>query len=234
MPTTHKCECKQSFTTSGGLKVHRKKCLVYLSMLKGIERAQAPDTAPAPPLPKTAGTASSTSGTQGAKAGRTSGARFRLSRRGTSIPQAYIDELPPAPPLADSSKSVPIQGPVTTNHSQTPSNHFGVHRLYHGALPTFNPDANFELNATADHPNFDHTPITTLPPAPGPYAEPQILPDSAAPSNDSPYPNKTIELIMSWFYTSSNTKSLNDLNILIHNVLLSPDFNKRHLQDFDA
>ncbi|KAF9032603.1 hypothetical protein BJ165DRAFT_1604790 [Panaeolus papilionaceus] len=69
-----------------------------------------------------------------------------------------------------------------------------------------------------------------LPPAPGPFKEPSSLP----PALDSPYPNKTIELIMSWYYMASNTKSLNDLNVLIRNVILSDDFNKKDLKNFDA
>jgi hypothetical protein len=39
---------------------------------------------------------------------------------------------------------------------------------------------------------------------------------------------------MMWFYNSSNTKSLNDLNILVHNVLLSKDFKLEDLTMFDA
>src|ERR1700678_2755446 len=39
---------------------------------------------------------------------------------------------------------------------------------------------------------------------------------------------------MMWFYNGSNTKSLNDLNVLVHNVLLSKDFKLEDLAGFDA
>ena len=49
-----------------------------------------------------------------------------------------------------------------------------------------------------------------------------------------PFANMSICCLMMWFYNGSNTKSLNDLNVLVHNVLLSEDFKLRDLAGFDA
>lgn len=49
-----------------------------------------------------------------------------------------------------------------------------------------------------------------------------------------PFANMSICHLMLWLYNGSNTKSLNDLNVLVHNVLLSEDFKLRDLAGFDA
>jgi hypothetical protein len=38
---------------------------------------------------------------------------------------------------------------------------------------------------------------------------------------------------MNWFYQTSS-KTLNDLDNLVHDVILAPDFNSDHLKDFSA
>ncbi|KAF9049001.1 hypothetical protein BJ165DRAFT_1592981 [Panaeolus papilionaceus] len=158
-------------------------------------------------------------------------------------PRPYSDQVPPAPPI-DEDLSAPVvqHGDNANAHAQPESsnhkmsiNQFGVYRVYPTGLPTYNPDINFHIGIVSNNPNFDNavSPAINpdmLPPAPGPFKEPSSLP----PALDSPYPNKTIELIMSWYYMASNTKSLNDLNVLICNVILSDDFNKKDLKNFDA
>jgi hypothetical protein len=51
---------------------------------------------------------------------------------------------------------------------------------------------------------------------------------------EHPFTNNSIFNLMSWFYNGSNTKSLNDLDNLVQNVLLAPNFNPEDLSGFDA
>jgi hypothetical protein len=39
---------------------------------------------------------------------------------------------------------------------------------------------------------------------------------------------------MSWFHRPSNTKSIGELNSLVHDVLLAPDFQTNNLVSFDV
>lgn len=39
---------------------------------------------------------------------------------------------------------------------------------------------------------------------------------------------------MLWYHNGSSSKSLNDLNDLVHNVIRSPDFRVEHFDNFDA
>ena len=50
----------------------------------------------------------------------------------------------------------------------------------------------------------------------------------------APFRNPTIYRLMDWFYNCSITKSLLDLNQLVKNVLLAPDFAQEDLKDFNA
>ncbi|KAH9010984.1 hypothetical protein EDB85DRAFT_1879108, partial [Lactarius pseudohatsudake] len=40
--------------------------------------------------------------------------------------------------------------------------------------------------------------------------------------------------LMLWYHNSSLTKSLNDLNVLVQNVIRAPDFQVQHFDNFDA
>jgi hypothetical protein len=48
------------------------------------------------------------------------------------------------------------------------------------------------------------------------------------------YSNKTVELVMDWQNTGSSVKSNEEVNRLVHNVVLHPDFDPDDLQDFNA
>ncbi|PPR02756.1 hypothetical protein CVT24_002089 [Panaeolus cyanescens] len=155
----------------------------------------------------------------------------RLFRRQTTrLPSTYIDELPPPPPIPDleistslshNSLPTPAQArPVI----QTDANKFGVYRVYQSP-PTFNPDNDFNLNKASSHPSFAPQDSGPDEPIPGPYQ---------TPSSTSPYNSTTEELLMTWFLSGSGVKSLNDLNVLVHNVILDDKFNREDLSRFDA
>ncbi|PPQ73389.1 hypothetical protein CVT24_008509 [Panaeolus cyanescens] len=237
MSSLHRCACKRTFNTPAALKTHRARCMDHKTMMKGSSAAPASSTANPPVVPAVqplhVPVPSSSSNRL-----KPSGPTFQLSRQGSSIPQTFHDIVPPAPPLDEFSN--PGHGTSASDPSsehKTPSNKFGVFRVYQ-SIPTFNPDADFNPHTLYNNPSFEPSDSIpepdseTLPPPPGPFPNPSNPPASTLP--DSPYPNRTIDLIMSWFYTASNTKSLSDLNILVHNVLLSDEFKKGDLEGFDA
>lgn len=49
-----------------------------------------------------------------------------------------------------------------------------------------------------------------------------------------PFENATSFLLMNWFYSGSNMKTLAELDRLVQDVLLKPDFNHEHLLSFRA
>ncbi|KAF8314654.1 hypothetical protein F5887DRAFT_908128 [Amanita rubescens] len=50
----------------------------------------------------------------------------------------------------------------------------------------------------------------------------------------SPFPNPSTYLLMDWFYTESNSKTLGELDRLVKMVILDKDFDPEHLQGFNA
>ena len=64
-------------------------------------------------------------------------------------------------------------------------------------------------------------------------AEEAFGPTGASSNPFAPYLNATIYRLMNWFY-QTGSKTLNDLNSLVHDVILAPDFDVDHLQNFSA
>jgi hypothetical protein len=50
----------------------------------------------------------------------------------------------------------------------------------------------------------------------------------------APFLNATVFCLMNWFYSSSNVKSVTELNELVNEVMLADDFDKAHLNGFNA
>jgi len=59
-------------------------------------------------------------------------------------------------------------------------------------------------------------------------------PHSLADASSHPFPNMTIYRLMNWLYTGSPEKTLEELDRLIHDVFLAPDFNVEDLREFCA
>ncbi|KAI9445895.1 hypothetical protein H4582DRAFT_2069195 [Lactarius indigo] len=57
---------------------------------------------------------------------------------------------------------------------------------------------------------------------------------SANPVSSERFENPSIFRLMLWYHNSSLTKSLNDLNVLVQNVIRAPDFQVHHFDNFDA
>jgi len=162
-----------------------------------------------------------------------------LPRRKTRLPKRYRDLLPVAPPIVEQPvepeqqhaptppSDIPIADKVSVT---TDANSFGVYRVYTGRLPTYNPDDNFSVNQVADGPSFAQLQPEAEEVLPGPFeANPK-----ANDTMEHPFANDSVFNLMSWFYNGSNTKSLNDLDNLVHDVLLAPNFDPEDLSGFDA
>ncbi|KAF4615743.1 hypothetical protein D9613_012409 [Agrocybe pediades] len=105
--------------------------------------------------------------------------------------------------------------------AQTKPNRFGVYRVYKHGRPSLMPNESRTLNSRAL--------IKSQLPAGGAM---QALSDVN--SATSPFRNKSIELLMSWHYSSSRIKSFGTLNSLVQDVILNPEFNAADLNGFDA
>ena len=159
-----------------------------------------------------------------------------LPRRKTRLPKRYRDLLPAAPPVVEQLVEAehprtptpsPVVNPITK--FATDSNSYGVYRVYNDSLPTYNPDIDFSLTKVADGPSFAQPSSSEHDIAFSPFTTAET---SATAEN--PFANDSVFGLMSWHYNSSNTKSLQDLNTLVHDVLLADDFKTKDLVGFDA
>ena len=87
-----------------------------------------------------------------------------LPRRKSQLPGRYRDFLPPpSPTINPPDDSEPLGGPEddiqpnTTSSVSTytsPTNSFGIYRVYTCGAPSYTPDDDFSLEDVADNPNF--------------------------------------------------------------------------------
>ncbi|KAK0433073.1 hypothetical protein EV421DRAFT_1910365 [Armillaria borealis] len=115
---------------------------------------------------------------------------------------------------------------------------FSVFKQYRNSIPSTCPDDAANLDSIADAPTF------AIPPDPCAHPDPVSIYGQNTGQTDfadllsstswfSPFLNASICCLMKWFY-SSTTKTLSDLNQLVHEVILMPDFKVSDLQGFDA
>lgn len=97
-------------------------------------------------------------------------------------------------------------------------NKFGLWREYLHR-PSYDPDSLISIEDLAN-PGFRETPTVTDPCIP--------------PEQPTSFINKTISLLMAWFNNGNPQKSEAELNALVRDVLLHPDFDVTELEDFDA
>ena len=133
-------------------------------------------------------------------------------------------EEPPSSP-ADN------EGPVF----QTLPDKFGVYRVYPGGRPSFTPDELYTISDSVGSSN-----ISTIDPASmsrswfSPFGPSLEAVTGLAVTSPAPFPNVSTLHLMSWFYSSSNTKSHAELDRLVNEVILAPDFLPADLVGFRA
>jgi hypothetical protein len=111
----------------------------------------------------------------------------------------------------------------------------GLFRRY-AVLPSTDPDQYLTIHHVSDAPTF----VKDTDPQYNPFAVfgPQAMQSIESPTNTTtpsftPFLNHTVSKLMNWFYQSS-TKTLADLNDLVHDVILHPDFHSSDLENFSA
>ncbi|KAF8545870.1 hypothetical protein OG21DRAFT_1528202, partial [Imleria badia] len=174
------------------------------------------------------------------------------------LPQCYRDDPPPLPipvpalaiedPREDNLPSIvsdiemdPLAGPVVlTTISQEPSHHLWTasdeNDLFHeypDHFPSHDPVNIASLEQLCDGPTFqraeDDEDAQLLSRGPGTSTL-----DTGENYYFRPFMNATIWRLLSWFYNSATQKSLDDLNNLIHDVILADDFKSNDLHKFNA
>lgn len=167
------------------------------------------------------------------------------------LPKRYRDELPPAPPIPIPDPDPDIEETIsehvvekeeraveTPNVYRTDPDSYGVVREYFHGEPSITPDTHYSLSEISDSPYLATDGPSHLKADPPTFLSPLqkicLSATSAVQTVFAPFRNISIYRLMTWFYSSSNTKSVAELNSLVKNVLLAPDFQPEDLFGFDA
>lgn len=147
---------------------------------------------------------------------------------GADQPTASTDDEP----VTDSEQQILIQ---EDRLIETEEDAMGLFRRY-TVLPSTDPDQYLTIHHVSDAPTFiqdtdsQYNPLTVF----GPQAMQNIgSPTSVTTPSSTPFLNHSVSKLMNWFYQSS-TKTLADLNSLVHDVILHPDFHSSDLENFSA
>ncbi|KAI6169922.1 hypothetical protein EDD17DRAFT_1683582 [Pisolithus thermaeus] len=95
-------------------------------------------------------------------------------------------------------------------------------RQYQGCYPSYDPENSTILEHLCDGPTFQRSQDSDIH-----LAKPRT-------SYFAPFLNATVWRLMGWFYNGSTQKSLDDLNHLVHDVILAEDFDCKDLHNFSA
>jgi hypothetical protein len=119
----------------------------------------------------------------------------------------------------------------------TDPNNYGIIREYLHGKPTITPDKHYNLTEISDSPYIvtnDSSNSNNLPTFLSPLQKICQSTTSAMQTFFAPFRNITIYRLMTWFYSSSNTKSVAELNSLVKNVILAPDFKAEDFVGFNV
>lgn len=174
------------------------------------------------------------------------------SGRQRRFPRHYVDFLPnfstqvPHMPPKPSIRRDPMPFQQDVEKSPTPPDipessvmttepdEFGLYRVY-TSYPSSNPDEFQDLADRCDAPGLSralksHTPKWWV----GFGCNVTELTQRAHTNVFAPILNATVFRLMSWFYSGSSAKSIAELQSLVDDVLLAPDFDLSDLKDFSA
>ena len=164
-------------------------------------------------------------------------------------PPKYQDDLPAEhPPLIsqilsestcneEPSAQAPTLGDreLASNAFQTLPDKFGVYRVYPNGRPSYTPDELYTISDSVGSANMS----TNEPGDPtsrswfSPFG-PSLEAVTGVVAQSAPFANMSTLHLMSWFYSTSNTKSHAELDRLVNEVILSPDFSPAELFGFRA
>jgi hypothetical protein len=162
------------------------------------------------------------------------------------IPRRFLDELPPAPPYIPAADELSDEEPCSLlqsdsaeddfqNYFRTDPDSYGVFREYTFGKPTITPDHLYSIsdvsNASSESSPALNSSPASITRALGTVV--QCLTNKAA-NLFEPFQNASIFRLMSWFYRPSVVKSIGELNTLVKEVILAPDFKPEDLIGFNA
>jgi hypothetical protein len=134
----------------------------------------------------------------------------------------------PSPPVSRAPSPMHVDQPTPgPTICETVPNQFGLFRRF-TEWPSVDPENDVTLEDLLDAPTFINTTDHG-------YCKPEdtLGPTGTSSNPFAPYLNATVYRLMNWFY-QTGSKTLNDLNSLVHDVILAPDFDSEHLQGFSA
>ncbi|KAG6808669.1 hypothetical protein H0H92_003308 [Tricholoma furcatifolium] len=165
---------------------------------------------------------------------------LRRSTRRHALPKRYrVSPEPEAEPPRSKKQRLlvpdsppPIQ--IEYEPIETEPDAMGLFRCYSGPLPSHDPDQHLTIHHVADAPTFikqgnspEAHPLNGF----GPQATEIAAEEQTSPF--APFLNATVFRLMNWFYQST-TKTLADLDSLVNDVILHPDFTQSDLRGFRA
>jgi hypothetical protein len=123
----------------------------------------------------------------------------------------------------------------------TEPNEYGLYRVYRGRAPQHDPEGEFSLESLCDAPEFvgsggQQRPwwsglgVATAAAATDDNSEDR--PEIEKPPPYAPFESASAYRLMNWHYSSSEGKSIADVDNLVKNVLLAPDFNQEDMETY--
>jgi len=102
-------------------------------------------------------------------------------------------------------------------------NDFGVYREYACAIPSYTPDEFRSFSDLCNSPNFIHSKQSS-----------SSIGSGSPITFYAPFRNVSTFRLLNWYNTKSSLKSFAELNRLVNDVLLAPDFDLNDLKKFSA
>ncbi len=148
-------------------------------------------------------------------------------RRNYRLPRRFDDFIPDTASTSESeieTGTIPRVILVVRDRLVTAADKFGIWRDY-PRRPTRDPDASLSLDDLAADPTQTDLPSRSV-----------IIPEPPDSANQSywPFANVTIHRMMQWLNNGSTSKSEAQINELVNDVILTPEFSQDHLAGFDA
>ena len=109
-------------------------------------------------------------------------------------------------------------------------NSYGTHRIYPGGEPSYSPDEHYSLDSVFNPALLATDSMGIL----CPWWALSRSSESIQEKYYTPFSSPAAFCLMTWFHNGSTSKSLLDLNNLVNNVILAPDFKKEDLVNFRA
>ncbi|KAJ7149300.1 hypothetical protein C8R43DRAFT_1128654 [Mycena crocata] len=182
------------------------------------------------------------------------GRPVRVKRKTWKLLQQLPEPAPPVPPAPPAEEPVPDPASQPAENwvwkaIRTTVNSFGLFREY-PAVPTYNPDEVLTVEELSDIPGGTRSNTATIPSQLTPFEpDDSLLPDTSpppppgsVPSSSSstpakpytgPFANWSVMGLMTWQWTGSSTKSIEEAEKLLE-ILKDPKFSKEDIQDFDV